>query len=71
MSKEDFCTMVDEVVAEVSEEKGIALEVINNGFAILVGRKSGGAMAEFEFREMVPGVWMTPAQVEESIGYIV
>lgn len=71
MSKEEFCTMVKEVASEVSEAKGVALEVINNGYAILVGRKSGGAMTEFEFREMEPGVWMTPAQVEESIGYIV
>lgn len=71
MSKEEFCTMVKEVASEVSEEKGIALEVINNGLSIFVGKKSGGAMTEFEFREMEPGVFMTPAQVEESIGYIV
>ena len=70
MSKEEFCKMVKEVAAEVSEEKGVDLEVINNGYAVFVGRKSGGSMTEFEFREMVPGVWMTPEQVEESIGYI-
>lgn len=70
MSKEEFCKMVDEVVSEVSEEKGIALEVIRNDYSILVGKKSGGALTEFEFREMEPGVFMTVAQVEESIGYI-
>jgi len=71
MTKEEFCKMVDEVAAEISEEKGVDLEVIDKGYAILVGRKSGGAMTEFEFREMEPGVFMTAAQVEESIGYVI
>lgn len=71
MTKEEFCKMVHEVADEISEEKGITLKVESNEYAISVGKKGGAMATEFEFREMEPGVFMTPAQVEESIGYIV
>ena len=71
MTKEEFCKMVHEVAAEISEEKGITLKVESNEYAISVGKKGGSMATEFEFREMEPDAFLTPAQVEESIGYIV